>query len=360
MLNDAHKHDTTNPPNRNNPALMEECEHERVVNLSEYRDRVSGVKNHADSPEELAAVLAYNRDNGTFIWKVRVADGVPAGTPAGRPMRNGQVQINYKGETYAGAHVAWAIATGRFPVDKIRYLNGDPCDLRLSNLAERGILSRNDLTAERVRMLYSYDADTGVFVRLIGPGRGNPKVASKSVKPGGGGYLKLGIDGAHYMAQRIAWLYVYGEFPNGQIEPRDGDQSNMRIANWAIRRIPLEKKKRIRAAGYKRWREANPDKVRGNNLRINFGISVEDYMEIHRQQNGVCAICKRPETNVRFGKVQWLAVDHCHISNGRRELLCGACNAGLGLFSDDPDRMEIAAAYVRRHSADHLKKKAAA
>jgi hypothetical protein len=35
----------------------------------------------------------------------------------------------------------------------------------------------------------------------------------------------------------------------------------------------------------------------------------------------------------------------------RRELLCNPCNVGIGFFKENPETMENAAAYVRRHNA---------
>jgi hypothetical protein len=41
-------------------------------------------------------------------------------------------------------------------------------------------------------------------------------------------------------------------------------------------------------------------------------------------------------------------LDHCHIAQKFRGWLCEKCNFGVGLFDDDPARLEKAAAYLRR------------
>ena len=46
-------------------------------------------------------------------------------------------------------------------------------------------------------------------------------------------------------------------------------------------------------------------------LKKLYGLTVEQYEEMLRVQNGCCAICKQPQR----GKRKHLCVDHCHKSN---------------------------------------------
>ena len=75
-----------------------------------------------------------------------------------------------------------------------------------------------------------------------------------------------------------------------------------------------------------------------------FGVDVEQYDAAMARQKGVCAICERPcrDTN---GKE--LAIDHDHATQRFRGLLCRRCNAALGMFDDDPERLSRAARYLR-------------
>jgi hypothetical protein len=45
------------------------------------------------------------------------------------------------------------------------------------------------------------------------------------------GYIRIAIDYKYYLAHRLAWLYVYGEWPSGRLDHRDLDRANNRIAN---------------------------------------------------------------------------------------------------------------------------------
>lgn len=76
-----------------------------------------------------------------------------------------------------------------------------------------------------------------------------------------------------------------------------------------------------------RWHKENPDKVRNYNLVKNFGITIEQYRQMEKDQNGVCLICKQVENT--------LHVDHNHDTGEIRGLLCGRCNRGLGMFRDN-------------------------
>jgi hypothetical protein len=74
-----------------------------------------------------------------------------------------------------------------------------------------------------------------------------------------------------------------------------------------------------------------------------YGLTPADYEQMHDAQAGLCAICFLPETNGNR-----LSVDHCHDTSIVRGLLCNDCNVSLGRMAEDPDRLERAAAYLRR------------
>jgi len=77
------------------------------------------------------------------------------------------------------------------------------------------------------------------------------------------------------------------------------------------------------------------------------GITRQTYDQMHLRQNGVCAICQRPETRVIRGKLATLCVDHDHATGKIRGLLCGRCNAGLGLLGDTIASIETALSYLK-------------
>lgn len=89
-----------------------------------------------------------------------------------------------------------------------------------------------------------------------------------------------------------------------------------------------------------RKRNRDPVEAKRNNLR-RYGLTLEDFNNLVKKQNGCCAICREPCPN--------LHVDHCHLSFRNRGLLCTSCNKALGFFKDRIDLLEAAIEYLRKH-----------
>ena len=99
----------------------------------------------------------------------------------------------------------------------------------------------------------------------------------------------------------------------------------------------------------RKMRAANPDYHKSIHLKKRYGVTVEQYNEMLAEQNGVCAVCEKPEANEIGGKTPSLAVDHDHKTGKIRALLCSNCNRALGLFNDDPALLAKAQSYVLYH-----------
>jgi Recombination endonuclease VII len=90
------------------------------------------------------------------------------------------------------------------------------------------------------------------------------------------------------------------------------------------------------------------DKYRRSNLARNYGLSVDDFDRMRRAQKGRCAICgSLPDEPHGV-----LVVDHDHMTDRVRMLLCNNCNMALGLLRDDPVRAARVAAYLLKHDPD--------
>jgi hypothetical protein len=72
-----------------------------------------------------------------------------------------------------------------------------------------------------------------------------------------------------------------------------------------------------------------------------YKLTQEEYDALIAKALGECAICKeRPPEGKR------LVIDHNHLTNKIRGLLCHNCNAGLGFFKDSSHRLREAVRYL--------------
>jgi hypothetical protein len=83
-----------------------------------------------------------------------------------------------------------------------------------------------------LQKLLAYDPETGVFIW---------RVAVKNVRAGdiaggivGNGYRHIQLARRAYKAHRLAWFYVYGEWPSADIDHINRDKDDNRIANLRL------------------------------------------------------------------------------------------------------------------------------
>ena len=86
---------------------------------------------------------------------------------------------------------------------------------------------------------------------------------------------------------------------------------------------------------------------RERNLKRDYGISDKDYQEMFDAQQGLCAICRQPETRSNQYGLRKLNVDHCHVTGAVRGLLCANCNTVLGLLCEDPNITQALLKYIK-------------
>lgn len=90
------------------------------------------------------------------------------------------------------------------------------------------------------------------------------------------------------------------------------------------------------------------EKFRRHNLKRNYGLTTGEFEQMRHAQQGRCAIC-RSLPDEPHGV---LVVDHCHMTDRVRQLLCNNCNMAIGLLRDDPVVAAQMAAYLFRHDPD--------
>ena len=92
-------------------------------------------------------------------------------------------------------------------------------------------MSKSDytLTQERLREVLRYCPATGLFTwSTPGKGRVVGKVAGCTSKVG---YTVIRIDGRLYQAHRLAILYIYGRWPDHDVDHKNGERTDNRLEN---------------------------------------------------------------------------------------------------------------------------------
>ncbi|MCU4119319.1 HNH endonuclease signature motif containing protein [Variovorax sp. N23] len=106
-------------------------------------------------------------------------------------------------------------------------------------------MAKSDLTAARLRELLHYDPETGVFTRASGgPGIRIGDVAGSLHADG---YVAIMLKGSLYQAHRLAMLYVNGQWPDGEVDHRNGNRSDNRIDNLRNTTATVNQQNRQRA-----------------------------------------------------------------------------------------------------------------
>lgn len=147
-------------------------------------------RNKEISPEILRELLAYNPDDGTFIWKERNQkwfksepsckswntkySGEKAFTSINS---NGYKQGMIMGKVYSAHRVAFAIYHGRWPSDQIDHINGHKTDNRIANLnnvAARGNNKNKKRSINNTSGVtgVSWDKSSGRWLARIGVNSG--------------------------------------------------------------------------------------------------------------------------------------------------------------------------------------------
>jgi len=140
-------------------------------------------------------------------------------------------------------------------------------------------------------------------------------------------------------------------------------KNKLKFQKIALDQYRKHKKERILAA--KKWANEHPEarktaytkyhkSIKGRETRrkfqlSKFGITIKQYNEMLEEQQGLCLICKQPQTVVAYGKVKPLCVDHCHKTGKVRGLLCDECNTSLGKLKENTTTLRNMIEYLERN-----------
>ncbi|MCA6124565.1 HNH endonuclease [Bradyrhizobium sp. WSM 1704] len=144
------------------------------------------------------------------------------------------------------------------------------------------------LTAERLRAVLDYDPISGIFTGADG------KVAGH-IDPQG--YRQIMIDGQHYLAHRLAWLFMEGEWPPRGVSFWNGDRAdvswqNLRLASQSQTAMGRKARSKLGIKGVSRTKHGFRARIFAKNRAIHLGtfpteeLAADAYAKAAREHFG--------------------------------------------------------------------------
>jgi hypothetical protein len=125
------------------------------------------------------------------------------------------------------------------------------------------------------------------------------------------------------------------------------ENSLRRFENGSVKEWVEKNREKVNSLNKKRYHSLSLEEKKKRNRKQQisvYGLTVDQYNDILLEQNGVCAICAKPENTSSKGV---LSIDHDHNSGKVRGLLCDTCNRGLGHFYDNISLLYNAIKYLK-------------
>lgn len=93
----------------------------------------------------------------------------------------------------------------------------------------------------------------------------------------------------------------------------------------------------------KQYAKKYPEKLKNIQLKNKYNITLEQYNKMADEQDRKCYICK---------KDTFLVVDHNHLTNKIRKLLCNRCNRVLGFIKEDKNLLSSMITYIEEFNGN--------
>lgn len=149
------------------------------------------------------------------------------------------------------------------------------------------------ISQDELKRQLNYNQVTGIFTWAVNKNRVRIGQISAQV-PNSWGYLDISIYGHKYRAHRLAWLYVYGSMPEGEIDhinriKTDNRIENLRLAanieNARNKSIPSTNKSGAKGVS---WKSANRKwcaqiRVNGRPKHLGLFESIEEASKAYEQ-----------------------------------------------------------------------------
>lgn len=126
-----------------------------------------------------------------------------------------------------------------------------------------------------------------------------------------------------------------------------GQRFPMERFHWAIKnKIRVRKCKACVHARTSELRDFHQQRTAfwnfSRNIRKKYGLTVEEWERLLSSQGGICPICSKILSRDNAH------VDHDHVTDQIRGILCFECNTGIGKFHDSIEWLQKAIDYLKR------------
>jgi hypothetical protein len=91
-------------------------------------------------------------------------------------------------------------------------------------------MAKTDLTAEYLREIFDYNPQTGDLHWRIRPAH-RVQIGDKAGYSTNNDHVRVTVLSSLYLAHRLIWVYVYGDWPKQQIDHINGVRTDNRISN---------------------------------------------------------------------------------------------------------------------------------
>jgi hypothetical protein len=96
----------------------------------------------------------------------------------------------------------------------------------------------------------------------------------------------------------------------------------------------------------RKYRAKHPEYMKDYHLRYRYGITLDEYNKMFDAQMGCCAGCGVHQSELS----KPLYLDHDHVTERPRGLLCHNCNTVLGHVKDNKSVLQSLLSYLGRYS----------
>ena len=160
------------------------------------------------------------------------------------------------------------------------------------------------ITQDQLKQHLNYDPETGIFTRIAASSH-NVKIGDIAGQTIEGGYIRIQVLRCRRLAHCLAWLYMTGRWPSGEVDHRNGVTNdnrwgNLRDATKSINQQNVRRARKTSTTGLlgvsrmnKKYFQAT---IRVNGKKMHLGtfptpqLAHDAYVKAKRQYHEGCTI----------------------------------------------------------------------